>query len=151
MYLGPWACIIVNSVTYLLSAGFVLLLVIERRRQRPRQEEQEEISQLPSIQEASEKEKPSSGFRKVGAVLLGALKDMVLGLVMLATHPYILSLALLRSISAFTWSPEDLVTVKYGDTIFRIGKDSSSLLGVVKIITGVTAGFAPIVTERFIS
>ena len=92
---------------------------------------------------------------RLGGMLVRALtfcfRDFVLGLLLLLTHPYMLSLALIRSIGAFNWSADDLVDVKYADSIFRIGSDASTMLGINKVITGLSAGISPLVTERFIS
>lgn len=79
------------------------------------------------------------------------VREMFKGFLFLFKHPYLLSLCLLKSSGALCWASIDLVSLKYSDKYFRIGKDASAMLGISRALIGLSSGLTPVIVERTVN
>jgi MFS family permease len=110
-------------------------------------DDQLEDVQLSEVTQEKEQEKQIS-IRAIGSVLKNYFSEMLNGFKFLARNPYLLSLCLLKSSGGISWSALDIISLKYSDTVYRIGKDASAMFGITKAITGVSSGLCPVIIER---
>ena len=116
--LGITSAFIIDAFTYLLSAWFILRVVI-----------------------------PAAG-EEIGSVPGSGWQTFVEGMRYLWQRPPILVLALLKASSSAAFGGIEIVQVAFAEETFRIGNDASATLGLIYLAVGLGTGLGPLVARR---